>query len=82
MFMILAIAAAVILIIPAFCSVNAQQIVNIQSAALQFTEGEVLLDGKQVELHDGIPILVENGRPYPRLSKDRTVSIPKRSIPM
>ncbi|MBN2321861.1 MAG: hypothetical protein JXR49_22475 [Acidobacteria bacterium] len=56
----LATLTAVILIMPAFCVVKAQQIVNIKAALLQFIEGEVLLDANPVEFHDGIRIQVEN----------------------
>ena len=58
----IAIAAAAILMMPAFCVVHAQQIVNMKAAILQFAEGEVFLDGKSVEFHDGIRIEAGKGR--------------------
>jgi len=61
MFRIIATVAAVILMMPIFCAVNAQQFVDVKSAVLQYAEGEVFLDGRPVEIHDGIHILVEGG---------------------
>jgi hypothetical protein len=58
MFRIIAIAATVILIIPAFCIVNAQHIVNFKAAVLQFAEGEVFVDGIPIKLQDGVLIQV------------------------
>lgn len=62
MLRITATAASAVLMIAAFCVASAQQIVNIKAAVLQFSEGEVFLDGKPVEFHDSIRIQVEKGR--------------------